>query len=135
MLSVQPCLAQDFSAPGSTERRIGGFAGVSMRLPMGGRTPDRPSARLQLTTTQSFRHNGLQLRSSFAPGLELGTGRLGRPAVFMGGQQLVTREQRNQIGGTTTTVLVIGAVVLAVVVLAAVASAVPTPGPQEGAFD
>jgi hypothetical protein len=135
MLSVQPCLAQDFSAAGSTERRVGGFAGVSMRLPMGGRNPEWPSARLQLTATQSFRHNGMQVRSSFAPGVELGAGRRGGPAFFMGGSELDTAEQRNRIGGTTTTVLVIGAVVLMVLVLAAVASAVPTPGPSEGAFD
>ena len=135
MLSAQPCLAQDYSAAGSNERRIGGFAGVSMRLATGGRTPERPSARLQLTTTQSFRHNGMQVRSSFAPGVELGTGRRGNAAFFMGGRELATQEQRNQIGGSTTTILIIGGVVLVVLVLAAVASAIPTPGPQEGAFD
>lgn len=135
MLSVQPCLAaEDLSATGSTERRMGAFAGVSLRLPMGAGHSERPSARLQLTTTQSYRHNGMQLHSSFAPGLELGTGRLGRPAFFMGGQELTRSEQRLQIGKTTT-IVVIGAVVLGVVVLAAVVSAMPTAGPPEDAFD
>jgi hypothetical protein len=136
MLSAQPCLAaDDFAAPGSTERRIGGFAGVSLRLPMNGRHSERASARLQLTTTQSYRQSGMQLRTSYAPGLELGRSSLGQPAFFMGGQPIAAREQRVHMGGTTTTLLIIGGVVLAVLVLAAVAGAQPTAGPPEGAFD
>ena len=46
-----------------------------------------------------------------------------------------TEPERRRRGPSTTTWLVIGGVVLAVALLAAVASAAPTPGPPEGAFD
>lgn len=138
MLVAQPCLAaQDIHLQGAAERRSGGFAGVSLRVPLDRGARERPSARLQLTTMQSIREDGGQgaVRSQFAPGLELGAAGLGRPSLFVGGQELSTMQQRLGIGGSTTTLLVIGAVVLVVVVLAAVASALPTPGPREGDFD
>jgi hypothetical protein len=46
-----------------------------------------------------------------------------------------TPEPPRKRGPGTTTLLIVGGVLLLVLVAAAVASATPTPGPNEGAFD
>ena len=58
-------------------------------------------------------------------------------ALASNGTQQVpeTDNERRRRGPGSTTFLVIGGVVLLVVLLAAVASATPSPGPDEGAFD
>lgn len=135
MLPVQPCLAAD--DPAFTERRSGAFAGVRLNLPLGRGNPERPSARLQLTSFHdSVDARGATLRSFRSPGLELGLNREGRVAYYLGGQDVEETRRRLEASGSTTTWLIVGGVVvLAVVVLAAVASAQPTPGPGDGDFD
>ena len=63
MLIAQPCLAaSDLRDAGAAERRTSAFAGVRLRVPMG--NPERPSARLQLTTFHVYRDaSGVTVRS------------------------------------------------------------------------
>ena len=122
MLAAQPCLAaDDLSAMGRSDRGMGAFAGLNVKLPLTGGKPAKASARLQLTPEFSTR--SLQtgsIRTLRPAGLELGAGASGKPALYVGGQD--AREMRTKlgVGGSTTTALVIvGGVILVLVVIAA----------------
>ncbi|HEY0013575.1 MAG TPA: hypothetical protein VGB79_12085 [Allosphingosinicella sp.] len=137
MLAAQPCAAaDDFRERRAPETRSGGFAGISLRMPLDEGRSRRPTARLQLTTMMSSRDPAGAVTTRFAPGVQLGADRQGRAALSIGGQDVRQAEERLGIGGSTgTTLLVVGGVVLVVFVLASVAAATPKPGPNEGAFD
>lgn len=137
MLIAQPSLAaQDYRDTGASERRSGVFVGLNATIPMGTGNPERPSARMQLTTTHEYRNGaGAVVRGYRPAGLELGLTRAGGTSLHIAGQDLSRTRERLALNGSTTTYLIIGGVVLAVLVLASVASALPTPGPREGAFD
>ncbi|HEX8192161.1 MAG TPA: hypothetical protein VF552_04610 [Allosphingosinicella sp.] len=137
MLFAQPCAAaDDWRERRAPETRSGGFAGISLRMPLDEGRARRPTARLQLTTMTSTREAGGAVATRFAPGVELGADRRGRAALSIGGQDVRQAEERLGVGGSTgTTLLIVGGVVLVVFVLASVAAATPRPGPNEGAFD
>jgi len=137
MFVAQPCLAaQDYRETGASERRSGVFVGLNVRIPMGQGNPESPSARMQLTTTHEDRNGaGAVVGADRPAGLELGLTRTGSTSLHIAGQDLRRTRERLALNGSTTTYLIIGGVVLAVIVLASVASALPTPGPREGAFD
>lgn len=137
-MAAQPCLAaDDFRGMGAGERRSSGFAGVRLRLPLGAENPERPSARLQVSTFHDYRDaTGAMVRSHRSQGIELGLSGGRAPALFVGGQNVAASRERLGASGSTRTLLIVGGVVIvAVVVLAAVVSAMPTPGPGKGAFD
>ncbi len=138
LLSAQPCLAaDDVRSTGAVERRSGAFAGMTVRVPMG-REGAKANVRLQLATIhhsydRDSRLSGLSYRGS---GLELGLSATAKPALYIGGRNAAEVERRLKMGGSGTTVLLVGGVVLlTVILLASLASAVPTAGPREGAFD
>ncbi|HZF94369.1 MAG TPA: hypothetical protein VEZ20_05790 [Allosphingosinicella sp.] len=136
ILAAQPCAAaDDFRDRRAPETRSGGFAGISLRMPLDEGRSRRPTARLQLTTMTSSRDAAGAVTFRFARGVELGADRRGRAALSIGGQDVRGAEERLGIGGSTTTLLIVGGVVLVVAVLATVAAATPRPGPNEGAFD
>lgn len=137
MLAAQPShAAEDFREGRATEVRAGGFAGLSLRLPLDGARSRRPTARLQVTGIRQMRDATGATRTTWAEGVQLGAGRGGRPALTIAGQDPFRSRDRLGLNGSTGTVLLIGGgVVLIVFVLAAVADATPRPGPQEGAFD
>ena len=128
LTTAQPCLA--------AERQSSAFAGLTVRLPFGGAAESKASARLRVTSFHDYRDvRGATVSSHRPAGVELGLTRLGKPAVYVGGQRLAETDPRLHGKGKTTWLIVGGVVVVAVVVLAAVASAQPTAGPPEGAFD
>lgn len=137
LLCAQPCLAaEDMRFTGAAgEKRSGAFAGVTVRMGIGTRLAERPTARLQLTTFHDYRDTRGASTGSYRPrGLELGFDG-GRPTYLVGGRDMrQVRERLNASGSTKTWLLVGGALVLTVVVLAAVAGAQPTPGPDDDAF-
>jgi hypothetical protein len=137
LLPVQPCLAaDDFRDFAVVERRSAAFAGVRLRLPLGAANPERPSARLQLTSFHDYRDaGGAMVRSHRAPGIELGLNPSGRISYHIGGTDVAVTRERLRASGGTTTWIIVGGLVVAVVILAAVVSAQPTAGPPEGAFD
>jgi hypothetical protein len=94
------------------------FAGLSVRLPLG-RTA-KPSARLRFATGYSLRDGASgAMRTNLGNGLEIGAGKGGRPAYFIGGAKAAELQNRLGIkGGTGTTLLVVGGVLVAVVIVA-----------------
>jgi hypothetical protein len=138
LLMAQPCLAAD-PAPnyGAQETRPAAFAGLHVRLPLGQKQRAKPTARLQLSSAHYARDQaGAAFTIKHGSGLELGAGKAGKAALFIGGRDTAEmKEELNIGGGTTTTVLLVGAAVLSVLLLLSLASAVPTPGPRKGAFD
>lgn len=138
LLAAQPCFAAgDLRSTGAVERRSGGFAGMTIRVPMG-QQDARASARLQLATVNHSydRESRLSGRSSQAAGFELGLSGSAKPALYIGGRNAAEVQRKLQIKGSGTTILLVGGVVLlSVLLLASLADAAPTPGPREGAFD
>ena len=139
MLLVQPGFAANLQRSDVImgERNSAAFVGLRARLPLGGGRPEHPSLRLQLTSFHDYTDAaGTRVRSHRAPGLELGLNVTGKPIYFVGGTELRTPQERLHASGSTKTWLIAGGVVVGLVlVLAAVASAQPTPGPPDGAFD
>jgi hypothetical protein len=137
MMVAQPCLAaEDFRDGRTIDVRTGAFAGVNLRLPFDGRSSRRPTARLQFTGVREVREANGATHSFRAEGVQIGTGRDGRLALTIAGQNpLRTRDQLGMSSSTGNVLLIVGGVLLIVVVLAAVAGAMPTPGPHEGDFD
>jgi hypothetical protein len=116
--------------------RMGAFAGLRLSTPLGG--GERPALRARLQVAPSYAmlnaQSGALVGTRPAAGLELGLARSGAPALSIGGRP--APQLRRQLGlHGSTTYIVIGGVVLLVGLLAVVASAAPTPGPHEGAFE
>jgi hypothetical protein len=124
-LIAQPGLAAtDVRGDGAAERRSGAFAGVRLRVPIGARNQERPSARMQLTTVHDYRTAaGATVRSFRPDGLEFGAGQRGRLAVRIAGQDIGRLEERLPASGSTRTILIVGAVVVAAIVLIPVLTA------------
>jgi hypothetical protein len=137
MLAAQPShAAEDFGDGRTTQVRAGGFAGLSLRVPLDGARSRRPTARLQVTGIRQMRDASGATRTTWAEGVQLGAGRGGRPTLTIAGQDpFRTRDRLGVHGSTGTALLIGGGIVLIVFVLASVADAMPKPGPQEGAFD
>ena len=125
MLLAQPCLAaSDLRDTAATERRSSAFAGVRLRLPMGEGNPERPSARLQLTTFHDYRDaSGAMVHTNRPDGLEFGVGERRRLSLRIAGQDIARQEERLGVDGSTKTIIIIGAVVLAAIVLIPVLTA------------
>lgn len=121
MLAAQPCAAaEDMRHFSNSERRSAAFGGVNIRLPLGQGVRSKPTARLQLTSTHTYRDNGSGAVRVFSPsGLELGASEKGKPTLYVGGQHPAEIKKKLGIGGTTTTLLVIGGVILILAVVAA----------------
>jgi hypothetical protein len=134
-LAAQPCAAADDFAPASARpQRTSAFLGAAVSLPLGPVAKARASARLQFNPLRAAGDPLAQGRRS--PGLELGLGKSGKPALHIAGQPAPELGRRMNLGGTKGTVLiVVGGVVLLVLLAAAVAHAQPTPGPHKGTFD
>jgi hypothetical protein len=137
-LMAQPCLAADSAHNyGAQETRSAAFAGLHVRMPLGQKQRAKPTARLQLSSAYYTRDQaGAAFTIQPGSGVELGAGKGGSAALFIGGRDTAEmKEELNIGGGSTTTLVVVGGVVLVVLLLAAVASAMPTAGPRKGAFD
>ncbi|HZF96388.1 MAG TPA: hypothetical protein VEZ20_16115 [Allosphingosinicella sp.] len=132
MLVAQPCFAAGaFQGDGASERRSGAFAGVRLRLPLGEGNPERPSARLQLTTSHEYRNAaGATVRTIRPDGVELGLRERGAVSWRIGGQDIGRRDERLGINGSTKTLLTIGVIIVAVVVLIPVLTADELPVPD-----
>ena len=127
MLSAQPCLAaQDLRELGGGERRTGTFAGMNVRMALGGRAASKPTARLQLGMTHSYRNqqSGMHPQTTRVASLEFGASRSGKPSLFLGGQEVGDAQKKLGIGGSTGTALLVvgGVAVVALVLLAAARS-------------
>jgi len=123
MLVAQPCLAApDFRDTGATERHSSAFAGVRLRLPIGTGNPERPSARLQLTTIHDYRNTaGATVRSVRSDGLEFGVSRGNRLSFSVAGQDVARLQEQPRLGSNKT-YYIIGGVVVAVLVLVVIAA-------------
>ncbi len=61
----------------------------------GGSAKEKPTARLQLTTSHSIREsNAGAVRTFKAPGLEIGAAKSGKPALHLNGQSKAETEQK-----------------------------------------
>lgn len=135
-VASQPCLAADLtSEAGVAGGRMGAFAGLRIAMPLGGAERAVPRARLQIAPSFAMAdaRSGAFVASRTAAGLQLGMARTGAPALSFGDRSAPELRRRLGLRGSTT-YIVIGGAVLVVALLAAVASAAPTAGPHEGAF-
>jgi hypothetical protein len=120
IFAAQPCAAaDDIRDSGAGDRSVAAFAGMSLRLPVGEARRARPTARLQFTTSYAVRDARTGSTATFrAPGLEIGAGKAGKAAFFLNGEKAADVQGRMGLGGTGTTLLVVGGVLLGVVVVA-----------------
>jgi hypothetical protein len=130
LLAAQPCAAA--SDPGGwEERRASAFAGVNVRMSLGGAKPARPSARLQLSTSYDVRNSRTGAVTPFkAHGLELGAAGDGAPALYMNGRSTAEIRQDLRLSGSTagTVAIVFGVALIAVTVLV-LSNSAELPGP------
>jgi hypothetical protein len=119
VLAAQPCAAA--AGPGHFgEGRIASFAGVNVRMPLGQAGRNRPSARLQLTSSHHMRDARTgSVRTFKAKGLELGADRNGAPALYLNGQTTAEIKERAGLASSTpdTVWMVFGVALVAVGVL------------------
>ena len=94
---------------------------------------DRASVAVAAASSASAINFDLQHHRAGASALDRASVAAAAISANAGQQTAETERKRRGLG--TTTLVVIGGVVLLVVLLAAVASAAPSPGPHEGAFD
>ena len=129
MLVAQPCAAaDDFRGTSGLERRTSAFAGMSVRLPLGASERSKPTARLQFTTAASTRDARTgSMETLRAQGVEIGAGKAGKPALFLGGRSAAELKQQHGLKSTTGTILLVGAVVVVGVVLLAAFTIPPQP--------
>jgi hypothetical protein len=111
-LIAQPCAAaDDFRATGATDVRMTAFAGMHVRLPLGGAV--RPTARLQFTTGYRISDTSSSASRTFlGEGFEIGLGKKGAPTYF-------AAELHRWLGmsGTGKTLLIVGGVLVVAVVV------------------
>jgi hypothetical protein len=123
MLIAQPCAASDARGSQPTQRQSSAFAGLNVRLPLGQARKAKPTARLQLTTSHMFRDERTGATHTLrAQGLEIGGTKGGKPTLYLNGQSTADIQKKHNIGGTGSTLLVVGAVVMVLVVVAVAAS-------------
>jgi len=120
MLIAHPCVASDLRDSQATMRQSSAFAGLNVRLPLGQAQTAKPTARLQLAASHTFRDERTGATQTFrSQGLEIGGTKSGRPTLYLNGQSTADVEKKLGIGGTGTTLLVVGGIVLAIVVVVA----------------
>jgi hypothetical protein len=112
MLAAQPALAADLTGGdhGAIETRGAAFAGLRLRMSIGERRPEPPSARLALGMTylQSDGRSMVQARSGST--LELGLTGRGSPDLYLSGQRLSAIQHRLGLAPVATALLVVGSV-------------------------
>lgn len=121
LLLTQPCAAaDDFREFSATNRQMTAFAGVNVRLPLGGTAEAKPSARLQFTTGHSLYDSGSGAERTYrGRGLEIGAGKTGLPTFFVGGQNAAELQKKLGLkGGSSTTLLIVGGALVAVIIVA-----------------
>jgi hypothetical protein len=127
MLVVQPVVASEVR-DAQTRRQSSAFAGLNIRLPLGETRKANPTVRLQLTASHTLRNERTGATQTFrAQGLEIGGSKGGKPTLYLNGQSAADMQKKLNLGGTGTTLLIVGGVVLVLVVVA-VATASPGPG-------
>ena len=135
LLAAQPCFAaDDMRGIADPRRETAAFAGASFRLELGRGNRPRPTARLQLGVTHTYRDSGSPTPAQVlrVSGLELGASGSGRPRVYLGGQDVREIEQRLGANASTGTVLLIVGGVLVVVVVVGLMSSGGQLGPCTG---
>jgi hypothetical protein len=118
-LVAQPCLAaENYREAPVRMGAPGGFAGVRLHWSVGEGVRAKPTARLQMTTTQRL-HNPVtgEISTTRASGFELGLARAGKPALYFGGHDQAEVNRKLGLSGGTTA-LIIGGVVIGLVVIA-----------------
>lgn len=126
MLISQPCAASNPEDGQSMLRQSGAFAGLNVRLPLGQTQKSKPTARLQFTTSQTLRNERTGAIHTFkAQGLEIGSTKSGKLNLYLNGRSTVEAQNKINVGGAGTTLLIVGGVLL-VGVLVAAASASAT---------
>lgn len=125
VLVTQPCAARDFREHQAMHRQSTAFGGLNLRLPLGPGRKTKPTARLQLTASHTFPDDRTGGTQTFrAQGLEIGGTKSGKPTLYLNGQSTAEMQKKLNVGGTGTTLLIVGGVVL-VLAVAAVAAAGP----------
>jgi hypothetical protein len=123
MLVAQPCAATEFGGAQEMQRQSSAFGGLNVRLPLGGAHKAKPTARLQLTTSRTFREERTGFTQTFrAQGLEIGGAKGGKPTLYLNGQSTADMQKKLGIGGTGKTLLIVGGVVLVLVIVVAASS-------------
>ncbi len=115
MFGGQPCLgADDMRGFGNIETRSGAFAGASLKMPLGSLKAALPSARLQLGMRHMQQDSAGRLpsRARQIGLLEIGGAKGGKPALFVGGQDVAQVEKRHGLVGTTGTLLLLAGVAI-----------------------
>jgi hypothetical protein len=119
LLASGPCLAaQDLRPAEGPQARTAGFAGGSIRLPLGGSTKARPVARLRLGTMRSAGGQAEFRRG----GLELGLAGKSAPQLYIGGEKSAELQRRLGVNGSAYTAVVVVFAVALVAVSALVLS-------------
>jgi hypothetical protein len=122
MIAAAALVAQPCGAAPLTEGGVSAFAGVRLRLPLGG-APARPQMRLQLAPAYAVRDARTGAVETVRPdGLEIGLGRGGRPGLYLNGQRGGDLKAKLAVKGSTGTTLLIVAGVLVVLVVVAAAA-------------
>ncbi|HLL29484.1 MAG TPA: hypothetical protein VK403_00655, partial [Allosphingosinicella sp.] len=103
------------------QQRSGAFAGGSLRIPLGTRSPVRPQARLQMGFTREVRDPRGAGSTYRAAMFELGAARGGKAGLYIGGTG--TREFKDRLGMSTGTAALIGGGLLVGLLVIAVATA------------
>lgn len=121
-LTAMPCrAAEDRPVTHNLERQTSAFAGVNIRLPLGGKERAKPAARLQMGMV--WRSEGAGPRSPdlrYRPGgLEFGLTAKGRPEIYVNGQSAGQMRERLKLGGSeaNAAMIVFSVVLLAVGIL------------------
>ena len=131
LLAALPCAAAADPAPWN-ERQVSAFAGLNVRMSLGGAKPARPTARLQLTTSYDVRDARVGGVETFKPqGLELGAARNGAPILYVNGRTTAETQEKLRLSGSNNTVLIVfGVALVAVAVLVLVTTEeAALPGP------
>ena len=126
MAAAQPSFAaEDMRDIGSPQHQSAAFAGANFRLELGRGFRTRPTARLQLGVTHTYRDIGSAAPTQMhrVSAIELGASRAGEPRLYVGGQDVRQIEQRLGANASTGTVLlIVGGVLVAVVVIGLMSS-------------
>ena len=116
ILAAQPSVTAAQTA-GVDERRTSAFAGLNVRMELGGAKPAKPFARMQLTSSYHVRDARTgSLQTLKAQGLEFGAAQNGAPTFYLNGQSTSQLKERNQLSGSTPDAVWIGLSVALVVV-------------------
>jgi hypothetical protein len=130
LLAAQPCAAAS-DPRGWEERRVSAFAGVNVRMSLGGTKPARPSARLQLSTGYDVRDARTgTARTVEAGGIEIGADRNGAPTLRLNGRDAAgVREKLGLSSSTSDTIWIALGVALVAVTVLVLSNSAELPGP------